>query len=351
MVNPTKKVLMLAAAISTVVSALGAAPAQAAGGFSVSVDRTANLFRAGDQVSVTVSGTPAGEGVYVMFCATPAQGARPTKCLGRGYWASTDPNMISAHALDLAQPVAVAVQESFTTQSADAVSCATSGCGIFVRRDHMDPTDKSLDTFVPLNFAPTFGVQVSKVAGLANGEDTVNVSVVGLAKNTGVYVRECAKSADASRPADCDGQGIWATNDSQWLAYGATDVSATLALKVHSSFVANAKTIDCSSVVCGIFVRRDHLNGADTSLDTFVPIAFLPQKTAAVSAVKGSGVIVVALSGSKGDAFVLTVNGVKHSVVLAAKSKSLKLTVAKGSSATVTVSADGKQLVTKKVRA
>ena len=354
MVKTTKKSLLLVAAIASVIGSLSAVPAQAADTFNVSVDKTANLFRAGDQLSVSVTGQPAGEGVYVMFCATPAAGARPNKCLGQGYWASSDPNMINAHALDLSQPVKVAVQESFTTLGGDAVSCATTGCGVFVRRDHMDPTDKSLDTFIPVAFAPVYGVQVSKVAGLVRAEDTVNVSVVGLAKNTGVYVRECAKGADGSRPTDCDGQGIWATNDSQWLAYGATDVSGALALKVHESFVANGKTVDCDTVGCGIFVRRDHLGAGDTSLDTFVALAFTPvaaKKTATVSAVAGSGEILVALAGNKGDSFVVNVNGAKQTVVLTGKSKNVKVKVAKGKSLTVSVTADGKSLVSKKVHA
>ncbi|OXE35102.1 MAG: hypothetical protein CGW95_15955, partial [Phenylobacterium zucineum] len=143
MAKSVKKAMFAAAALAVVASSLSAVSAQAADTYSVSVDRTSNLYRAGDQLSVTVANAPAGEGVYVMFCATPAAGARPSKCLGRGYWASSDPAMIQAHALDLSKPVSVAVQESFTTQAGDSVSCTDSGCGVFVRRDHMDPTDKS----------------------------------------------------------------------------------------------------------------------------------------------------------------------------------------------------------------
>ena len=286
-----------------------------------------------------------------MFCATPVAGARPTKCFGQGNWASSDPTMIGGGAQDISKPVSVAVQESFTTRASESVSCSQLGCGVFVRRDHMDPTDKSLDTFVPVAFAPVFGVQVSKTSNLIRVEDTVAVTVAGLPKATGVYVRECAKSATKDRPTLCDGQGIWATNDSQWLAYGATDVSSPLTLKVHESFISNSQTVDCDKVKCGIFVRRDHMAPTDKSFDTYVPIAFakLRKDTAKVAGVKNSGKVNVVLSGNIGDVFTLTVNGAQQSVTLSANTQTIKVSAPKKTTATVSVSVSGTALVSTQV--
>lgn len=151
---------LVALTAATAVSVGAAIPANAATA-TVAVTPSGPLARAATTVSVRVSNVPAGQGVYLMYCASPAAGARPTACFGRGVWASSDPKMTAqgAQPLDGALSLPVAIQ--FTPQGSAAVDCEKAGCGVFVRRDHMGPTDFSLDAFTPLAFVPLIEAKIS----------------------------------------------------------------------------------------------------------------------------------------------------------------------------------------------
>ena len=151
---------LIALTAATAVAAGSAIPAHASPA-TLEITPTGPLARAATSVSVKVSNVPAGQGVYLMYCATPAAGARPSACFGRGVWASSDPKMTAqgAQALDVVLNLPVAIQ--FTPQGGSAVDCEKGGCGVFVRRDHLGPTDFSLDAFTPLAFVPLIEAKIS----------------------------------------------------------------------------------------------------------------------------------------------------------------------------------------------
>jgi hypothetical protein len=125
--------------------------------------------------------------------------------------------------------------------------------------------------------ATGFAVSADKTSALVAAGDTVNVTITDLPTNTGIYVRLCASTAEQAlvgRPADCFGQGSWATDNSAYFAYGAADAANPVALSVQAQFTANGHDINCLTQACGIHIRRDHLNGTDYSLDRFVPVTF-----------------------------------------------------------------------------
>ncbi len=154
----------LIALVATAIAASIALPAHAAG-LTVSVAPTQNLDRAATSVGVSLDGIPAGEGVYVMYCAKSVSASvRPSSCYGTGIWASTDANMLKQGAVATTGTLNLPVAITFTPKGGASVNCETAGCGVFVRRDHMGPTDNSLDTFVPVSFVPLVAPNVTAVA-------------------------------------------------------------------------------------------------------------------------------------------------------------------------------------------
>ena len=146
--------------ISIVVSAIAIFglvinPANAA--VSATLSKSTNLLIAGEIVTVTLSGIPAGQGVYVRLCKEPASGTRPasTDCYGGamgGVWASLDVNQQALGAQNAANPLSLPVIGEFTN-SGNTVNCNTSKCVVFIRRDHNGGgADFSLDTTIPVSF-------------------------------------------------------------------------------------------------------------------------------------------------------------------------------------------------------
>lgn len=142
---------LIALTVSASLAVAAAAPAMATG-FSVSSGKSTNLVAAGDTVTVTLSGIPTDEGVYVRLCkGTLAEvtQARPTACFGQGSWVSLSSTQQLYGAGNAANPVALAVQAQF-----DNVNCLVDACGIHIRRDHNGgSSDYSLDRFIPVTFA------------------------------------------------------------------------------------------------------------------------------------------------------------------------------------------------------
>jgi hypothetical protein len=157
-----KNTLGLALAAAATLVAGIAVPAHATPA-TVVVAPLGQLARSTQSVSVTVSNVPAGQGVYVMYCATPAAGTRPSACFGRGVWASSDSKMTAQGAVPLDSAITLPVALQFTPQGGTAVDCEKAGCGVFVRRDHLGSTDLSLDSFTPIAFAPLVAPKVQAV--------------------------------------------------------------------------------------------------------------------------------------------------------------------------------------------
>ena len=146
--------VVAALAIAAATSLAAVAPAHA-DNFTVSANRSQHLTVAGDKVTVTLAGIPAGQGVYVRLCKgtiTDVMKGRPALCFGQGAWVSTDAAQLAYGAGDATKPVVLAVQAAFTSNGT-AVDCSVDACGIHIRRDHNGGSaDYSLDRFVPVTF-------------------------------------------------------------------------------------------------------------------------------------------------------------------------------------------------------
>jgi hypothetical protein len=129
-------------------------PAPEVPAYAVTAAPTTGLDRAGDTVAVTVTGLAADAGVYVRLCAL-GSGGRPAAdaCDGQGRWVRetypygpypTDDSVVKPSA----GPVSLDVQARF-----GSVDCTLVTCGVHVRRDHLAPSDTSLDRAIPLTFA------------------------------------------------------------------------------------------------------------------------------------------------------------------------------------------------------
>jgi len=346
--KPALALLALAVAASTV----SAMPALAADPFSVTLSASTDLVRTGQSITATLTNVPAGEGVYVEFCAQPATaGARPTACYGQGAWATPNSAMWPYGAVDIAAPVTVSTALTFTATDTSSVDCSAQVCGVFVRRDHLAGSDTTLDTFLPVTFAPAFGVTLSKSENLADAADSIDVTVAGLTGTQGVYVRLCEAPAVGARPENCFGQGDWLSHDPAMVALGASTSATAQALAVKGSFTTGSTTVDCHVVSCGVFVRLDHTDPANTALDTFVPVTFAaPIVVSAPPAPKAHNTVtrvgkhlVVTLVGSKGEKAELNLGGRIVKVTLKSDNPTLRFAAPKAKSAKVVVKV-GKKL-------
>lgn len=178
MKNTRMRISTIGVVALTAISAFTAvAPAHAAD-FSVSADKSAALVASGDVVKVTLNNLPAETGVYVRLCAgtiADVTKARPTNCFGQGAWVSNAASSIAQHATDAkAGPVALDVKSVFTSGTT-TVDCQAVACGIHVRRDHLMPTDFSLDRFIPVTFAAVPVAPTESAVALANSKVTITV--------------------------------------------------------------------------------------------------------------------------------------------------------------------------------
>jgi hypothetical protein len=237
------------------------------------------------------------------------------------------------------------------------VNCDIQICGVFVRRDHMGGQDTSLDTFVPVSFAPVYGVSLSKSSGLARANDSIDVTVAGLTGGQGVYVRLCqAPATQGARPEICFGQGDWLSHDPVMLGYGASTSAVAQPLAVQSSFTAGSETVDCDAVTCGVFVRLDHTDPNNTSLDAFLPLSFAPAPRltaptpAKASVLFSKKTLVISLVGNKGSKVVILVGNLRVSATMKHANTSFKVAAPKGSVANVKASVNGKVQLNKKVK-
>lgn len=289
-----------------------------AGDFQATLDHSTNLNRAGEDITVSINGLPENQGLYVLECVEAASAdVRPSVCVGQQstVWTSKNATMVGFGATAFTGSVKLSVSRTFVAANGTAVNCDEVSCGIFVRKDHNAPTDKSADTFLPITFATTYDVQVSKTTAIESSGDTINVTLKGLTYNQGVYVRFCATAGEGARPTDCDGQGIWASLDATQIALHATDASGTIALPVKGQFTANGVNVQCKKITCGIFVRRDHLGSGDLSLDKFIPVTFKVSPEASAKAKKIGSNFVFTIANAKGTELKVRVGTVTKNVM------------------------------------
>lgn len=291
------------AVVST--SIAGAAQAEE---LTASLSKSTGLSRDGEVVSLNIAGVPSGQGVYIIQCEAPTvAGERPTFCVGQSktIWAST----ISTPGAQTLEPAMNLTIDRQMVSGANTIDCSVSSCVVFIRRDHYGPTDRSLDTLLPISFIPEYSVQVSKTAAISYAGENLKVNVLGLTGTQGVYVRLCQSVSSGERPAVCDGLGVWASLSSAQQAFGAVDAANELTLSVKSKFGSGATAVDCAKTACVIFVRRDHLGGPDLSLDRIIPLTFTAPPAPAISA----------RAGKYGTSFMFVIKN--------AKAKSIKVTV------------------------
>jgi hypothetical protein len=277
-------------------------------GLTASLSKNTDISRDGEAVTLNISGVPSGQGVYILQCVTPTvSGERPTVCVGQNktIWAST---ISTPGAQPLTPTMNLTIERQFVS-GANTIDCSVSSCGIFVRRDHNGPSDKSLDTFLTISFVPEYSVQVSKTEAITYSGESLKVNIVGLTGTQGIYVRLCKAAAESERPTLCDGLGVWASMSSAQQAYGAVNAANELTLPVKASFVSGETAIDCQKSVCVVFVRRDHNAGSDLSLDRVIPVTFTSPPVLAISA----------KASKSGNSFVFVIKN--------AKSKSVQVTV------------------------
>ena len=329
MLKTTTKLSLLTAVLATLVSPINASYAS---DFQATLSQSNSLSRAGETLTVSISGLPDNQGLYIMQCVVAsAAEARPTVCVGQQstIWTSKNAAMVGYGATPFTGTVSIPVTRTFTAANNSVVNCDEVSCGVFIRKDHTAPTDKTADTFLPITFAQTYDVSASKTTEIQSAGDTINVTIKGLTYNQGVYVRLCASAGEGVRPTSCDGRGIWASMDLSQIALHATDASTVLELPVKAQFTADGGNINCNSVPCGIFVRRDHLGSGDLSLDRFIPLTFKVQPVVTARAKKTGSNFVLTISNAKGVEIKVTVGTVTKNVVPTSENYSFTTAVGK----------------------
>lgn len=184
-----KKPITLALGLA-LAGGLIAGPANAAG-FAAQLDKSLFLNPKGDVVTVTLTGVPADQGVYVRLCAVPADKTkRPTLCDGQGKWVSTFLASTMMGAGNASEPVKLDVKAAFGSGDG-AVNCLVAACAIHVRRDHFGGSgDFALDRYYPVSFTTpkaTVSFKAGKVTFVLTGSKGATVK---LAVGAGVLVRK-----------------------------------------------------------------------------------------------------------------------------------------------------------------
>ncbi|NBV90154.1 MAG: hypothetical protein EBR84_01910 [Actinobacteria bacterium] len=141
-------------------------------------------------------------------------------------------------------------------------------------RDHVDFSDRSLDTLIPIKVS-TLTKTASKVANFVDAGEVFSITINGLTTNQGVYVRECAISDVTARPTNCDNaNAVWASVWPAALGMGGVDGSKPVPFKVWGEFKGSKGNVDCQLVTCGIYIERDFNGLTDRGLDTLQLITF-----------------------------------------------------------------------------
>lgn len=152
-----KAIAMSVIAITLIFSGLVTSPAQAASPVVLTVSKTTGLLAPNEAVSLSVTGIPAGQGIYIQQCATNVATPRPTSAVCRSdfadsLWISTNPAVFGMGASNAANVQTLNLQSTFTILGT-SYNCEVTQCSLFIRRDHLGGAiDFSLDSVTLLNF-------------------------------------------------------------------------------------------------------------------------------------------------------------------------------------------------------
>lgn len=263
------KKLKIALAAAILICGLTATSAKAD---SLSISLSQSFGIADSQIiSVKVNNLPTGKGVYVRECylINGAPSSDPNDCtkqqnVGSSLWigpgrGASDPSQ--------SQPFKV-------LRTINGKDCAPANCAIMAMRDHVDFSDRSLDTLIPIKVS-NLTITASRATNFVDAGEVFTITINGLATNQGVYVRECAISDVTARPTNCDNaNAVWASVWPAALGMGGVDASKPVPFKVWGEFKGSKGNVDCQLVTCGIYIERDFNGLSDRSLDTLQLIAF-----------------------------------------------------------------------------
>lgn len=240
--NPRRRLaLMTALVVVGLFGGVGAASASV----GAAVSKQASLID-GEKVTVSLSGVPAGQGVYVRQCYQASRGQRDTtglKCNGSIQqtdlmaWATMDGARGSQPAT---APITLTLRESVTVGGV-SYPCGARDCSIFVYRDHRGLFDPSLDTVLPLMFLiePTLRL---RPLGLAADGDTVKAGTSVVVRNAALRTTDDARvNLRSATPKVCSVTKGSTTTSVRYLRAG----TCTLSLKSRGDMVVT-KNLDVS---------------------------------------------------------------------------------------------------------
>lgn len=182
-----KSIVLGISATALVASGTVSSPASAASPLTVSVSKTSNLAFAGESVNISVTGIPAGQGVYVFQCATDSLTPRPyarsgdpaNKCgsISAGLWLSSpavNTPSVGVVTTEASAPNPMRLERLLVVDGT-TFDCATTACSVFVMLDRRGANrtlaDTSLDTIVPISF---FGKATSQKLGFTSGTKSLS---------------------------------------------------------------------------------------------------------------------------------------------------------------------------------
>jgi hypothetical protein len=210
---------MLFAVVSAAVALISLVPATpVSAAVTVNVSKTAALVN-GEEVTITLAGIPAGQGVYIRQCYKPTTGQRDVsglKCNGSQkrisdmIWASTNPAFLRQGATNAAMSLTLSLKTTVVMYDEvdgktvkETLSCGASDCAIFVHRDHLGPQDTALDSIVQLTFLRSQAIK-ARVMGLPKDGATAKVgSSISLKASTLVTDRKSVVRVTSDTPGVC----------------------------------------------------------------------------------------------------------------------------------------------------
>ena len=153
-----------------------------------------------------------------------------------------------------------------------------------------------------------------------------------------------------ARPTQCFGRGVWISTDPTALGQGAVDANAPVTLPIALTFTSGGATVDCEKVSCGVYVRRDHMNPTDFTLDRYQAVSFVPLVQPAIVAKAVKGKVLFTVTGYNGKTLTVTVGKKTVSKVVTSDSFKFYVGGTGNKSTKVTVSLDGTELLNQSVK-
>lgn len=107
---------------------------------------------------------------------------------------------------------------------------------------------------------------------LALTGQVITMKLTGYPTNAGFYMIECTRNSENSRPKLCNAASqLWISTSS-----GANFApTADIQFRPTATYTYGGTNVDCLKVICGIFIRLDHMASADNSEDQFIPLSFV----------------------------------------------------------------------------